>query len=166
MADKELHGRVAIVTGAGRNIGRGIALELAAAGAAVVVNVRSNKAEADAVVKEIEAAGGRAMAGVADVTDPVAVGAMASAALQQFGRIDYLVNNAALRDAKRLAQHHGRHPRRRFPLREGLPRRAESERRGLDRQCRGLERAYGRARPSACGHGQDGADRFHPRAGA
>jgi NAD(P)-dependent dehydrogenase (short-subunit alcohol dehydrogenase family) len=97
MSDKELAGRVAIVTGAGRNIGRGIALELAAAGAAVVVNVRSNRAEAEAVVNEIEAKGGRALAAVADVVDPKAVNAMAKAALDRFGRIDYLVNNAALR---------------------------------------------------------------------
>ena len=95
--DNELSGRVAIVTGAGRNIGRGIALELAAAGAAVVVNVRSNRAEAEAVVKEIEAKGGRALAAVADVVDPAAVGAMVAATLDRFGRIDYLINNAALR---------------------------------------------------------------------
>ncbi len=69
-ADKELAGKVAIVTGAGRNIGRAIALQLAAAGASVVVNVRSNQAEADAVVREIEAAGGKAMAVLADVADP------------------------------------------------------------------------------------------------
>ena len=97
MPDKELTGRVAIVTGAGRNIGRGIAQELAAAGAAVVVNVRSNRAEAEAVVNEIEAKGGRATAGVADVVDPAAVQAMVKATLDRFGRIDYLVNNAALR---------------------------------------------------------------------
>ena len=103
MADnKELSGRVAIVTGAGRSIGRAIAIELAAGGAAVVVNVRSNKAEADAVVKEIEAAGGKAMAAIADVTDAPAVGKMAAAAMKQFGRIDYLINNAALRQEKHI----------------------------------------------------------------
>lgn len=97
MTDKELTGRVAIVTGAGRNIGCAVAQELAAAGAAVVVNVRSNAAAGEGVVREIEANGGQAMLAVADVIDPAAVGAMAEAALKRFGRIDYLINNAALR---------------------------------------------------------------------
>jgi len=95
--DKELSGRVAVVTGAGRNIGRAIALALADGGAAVVVNVRSNQKEADAVVSEIVKAGGRALAVAADVTDPAAVQKMAAAAAGQFGRIDILVNNAAVR---------------------------------------------------------------------
>jgi 3-oxoacyl-[acyl-carrier protein] reductase len=96
----ELAGKVAIVTGAGRNIGRAIALHLAAAGASVVVNARSNQAEADAVAREIEAAGGKAMAFLADVGDAAAVEAMAQAALKAFGRIDILVNNASLRREK------------------------------------------------------------------
>jgi len=104
MSDKELSGKVAIVTGAGRNIGRAIARHLAAAGALVVVNVRTNKAEADAVVKEIEAGGGKAIAVVADVADPIAVEAMAEAALKAFGRIDILVNNASLRREKPIDQ--------------------------------------------------------------
>ena len=93
----ELFGRVAIVTGAGRNIGRATALTLAEGGAAVVVNVRSNQAEADAVVKEIEAKGGKAMAVIADVADRAAVEEMAASVIGRFGRIDALVNNAALR---------------------------------------------------------------------
>jgi 3-oxoacyl-[acyl-carrier protein] reductase len=100
----ELAGKVAIVTGAGRNIGRAIAHQLAQAGSAVVVNVRANKAEADAVVREIEAAGGKALAHVGDVADRQAVEAMAQAALQRFGRIDILVNNAALRREKPIDQ--------------------------------------------------------------
>ena len=104
MNDKELAGKVAIVTGAGRNIGRAIARHLAAAGAAVVVNVRTNKAEADAVGKEIEAGGGKAIAVVADVADPAAVEAIAQAALKAFGRIDILVNNASLRREKPIDQ--------------------------------------------------------------
>ena len=101
MADnQELAGKVAIVTGAGRNIGRAIALQLAQAGAAVVVNARSNKAEADAVVREIEAAGGKAISQIGDVADPKTAAALAGAALKKFGRIDILVNNAALRAEK------------------------------------------------------------------
>jgi 3-oxoacyl-[acyl-carrier protein] reductase len=94
---KELDGCVAIVTGAARNIGRAIALDLAAAGAAVVVNARTSEAEAQAVAREIEAAGGRALAFIADVTDEAAVGRMVAAAVARFGRIDILVNNAAVR---------------------------------------------------------------------
>jgi 3-oxoacyl-[acyl-carrier protein] reductase len=103
MADKELTGQVAIVTGAGRNIGRAIALALADAGASVAVGVRSNRAEAASVVKEIEAKGGRALMQLADIADAEAVKAMADATLKQFGRIDVLVNNAALRREKNIA---------------------------------------------------------------
>jgi 3-oxoacyl-[acyl-carrier protein] reductase len=99
----ELNGKVAIVTGAGRNIGRAIALALAEAGACVAVVVRSNKTEADAVVKEIVGKGGKAAAFLADISDAGAVQAMADAALKQFGRIDILVNNAALRREKDIA---------------------------------------------------------------
>ena len=101
---KELTGKVAIVTGAGRNIGRAIALRLAADGASVLVNARNNRTEAEAVVREIEAAGGRALVHIGDVADAKAVQAMADAALSQFGRIDILVNNAALRREKSFAE--------------------------------------------------------------
>jgi 3-oxoacyl-[acyl-carrier protein] reductase len=94
---KELEDRVAIVTGAGRNIGRGIALALADGGAAVVVNARSNLQEAQAVAGEIERSGGKALAVTADVADAEAVGRMVADAAQKFGRIDILVNNAAVR---------------------------------------------------------------------
>ena len=97
MSEKELAGKVAIVTGAGRNIGRAIAHRLAQAGAAVVVNARSNQAEVDSVVREIEAAGGQALAVLGDVADPATSQALAAAALKHFGRIDILVNNASLR---------------------------------------------------------------------
>jgi 3-oxoacyl-[acyl-carrier protein] reductase len=92
-----LSDRVAIVTGGSRNIGRAIALELAAAGAAVVVNARTSADEAAAVVRAIEAAGGRALAHLADVGDPAAVSGLIEAAAARFGRIDILINNAALR---------------------------------------------------------------------
>src|SRR4051812_17816001 len=102
--NNELDGKVAIVTGAGRNIGRAIALALADAGASVVVNARSNRAEAEAVAREIEAGGGKAVAHLGDVADAAAVRAMTDAALKQFGRIDILVNNAALRREKPFAE--------------------------------------------------------------
>jgi 3-oxoacyl-[acyl-carrier protein] reductase len=101
---KELSGRVAIVTGAGRNIGRAISLALAAGGAAVVVNTRSNRQEADAVVREIEASGGKALACLADVADADAVQTLATAALDRLGRIDILINNAAIRDERPFEQ--------------------------------------------------------------
>jgi 3-oxoacyl-[acyl-carrier protein] reductase len=101
---KELSGRIAMVTGAGRNIGRMIALTLSASGAAIAVNVRSNKAEAEAVVKEIEADGGKAAAFLADISDPTAVEKMASDVAAHFGHVDFLINNAALRAEKPFEQ--------------------------------------------------------------
>jgi 3-oxoacyl-[acyl-carrier protein] reductase len=103
MSNRELDGKVAIVTGAGRNIGRAIALALAESGVSVVVNVRSDRAEADAVVREIEAAGSRALVHIGDVADASSVQAMADAAIKAFGRTDILVNNAALRREKSFA---------------------------------------------------------------
>jgi 3-oxoacyl-[acyl-carrier protein] reductase len=104
MNGNELANKVAIVTGAGRNIGRAIALTLAEGGASVLVNARSNRAEADAVVREIESAGGKALVYIGDVADAVAVQAMADAAVTAFGGIDILVNNAALRREKPFAE--------------------------------------------------------------
>jgi 3-oxoacyl-[acyl-carrier protein] reductase len=101
--NNELTGKVAIVTGAGRNIGRAIALALADGGAFVVVNARSNSAEAEAVAREIESSGGKALVHIGDVADASAVRAMADAAVKQFGGIDILVNNAALRREKPFA---------------------------------------------------------------
>jgi len=98
--EKELSGRVALVTGAGRNIGRAMAKALAAGGAAIVVNVRSNKDEAEQVVREIERDGGKAIAAVADVADEKAVFAMVEDAAKRLGRIDYLINNASLRQER------------------------------------------------------------------
>jgi len=104
MSTNELNGKVAIVTGAGRNIGRAIALALAGDGASILVNARSNRAEADAVAGEIVAAGGKAMVHIGDVADAAQVQAMAEMAVKHFGRIDILVNNAALRREKAFAE--------------------------------------------------------------
>src|ERR1700754_4346153 len=100
----ELTGKVAIVTGAGRNIGRAIALTLAEGGASVLLNARSNRDEALAVAGEITAAGGNALVHIGDVADAGAVQVMADAALREFGRIDILINNAALRREKSFAE--------------------------------------------------------------
>lgn len=88
---------VALVTGAGRNIGREIALGLAEAGHAVAVNVRASVDEGQAVVDEIRARGGQALLCVADVADRQAVGEMVQAIAAQWGRLDVLVHNAAIR---------------------------------------------------------------------
>ncbi len=101
---KELGGKVAIVTGSGRNIGRAIALALAAGGAAVVVNARSNRKEAETVAGEIERAGSKAAVVLGDVADPNTAAALAAAALDRFGRVDFLVNNAAMRAEQGLEE--------------------------------------------------------------
>src|SRR5262249_59579389 len=95
--EQELAGKVAVVTGAGRNIGRAIALALADGGATVAINARANRTEAEEVVRAIEKRGGRAISAIADVADAAAVDAMMATAAKALGRIDILVNNAALR---------------------------------------------------------------------
>ena len=93
----EFAGKVALVTGAGRNIGRAIALSLAAGGAAVAVNTRASREDAEKVAQEIRAAGGRAEVLIADVADAGAVNAMIEGVIKRFGRIDLLVLNASVR---------------------------------------------------------------------
>ena len=102
--EQELRGRVALVTGASHNIGRAIALELADAGAAVIVNTRVSREAAQAVVREIEARSGQALLAVADVTDEAAVRAMVAAAVSRFGGLDIVVNNAAVRPEQSFAE--------------------------------------------------------------
>jgi len=91
-----LQGRIALVTGAGRNIGRAIALTLARDGATVLVNGRNDREAVDAVVKEIAAAGGKARPAMGDVSDPAVAPRLASQA-EALGGVDILVSNAGLR---------------------------------------------------------------------
>lgn len=91
-----LEGKVALVTGASRGIGRAVALSLAGQGAAVAVNYRERAKEATEVVAEIEKAGGKAMAVAADVSDGAAVAGMVAAIEQKLGPVDVLVNNAGV----------------------------------------------------------------------
>ena len=99
-----LAGRVALVTGSGRNIGRATALELARRGADVVVNSRSNSEEAASVAQEARALGVRALALLADVGDEAQVRRMVDNAVGELGRIDILVNNAGLRDSSPITE--------------------------------------------------------------
>ena len=96
----KLDGKVALITGSGRNIGRATALKLAGEGAHVIVNARANQAEADAVAHEVRERGVKALAVLADVADKEQVDKMVRRAMSAFGRIDILINNAAIRPHK------------------------------------------------------------------
>jgi NAD(P)-dependent dehydrogenase (short-subunit alcohol dehydrogenase family) len=96
VSDSPLAGKVALVTGAARRIGRNVALRLAAEGADVIVNYRRSKAEADEVVARISATGRRAMAIQGDVAKRTDVLALFAAVEREFGRLDILVNNAGM----------------------------------------------------------------------
>ena len=131
--DLDLTGKIALVTGATSGVGREIALSLAAEGASVAVNYRSSAAEADALVNEITAKGGKAKAYKADVADFAAVKAMVERIVKDFGGLNILINNAGLahapafsgNQAGRLAPPDRRLSLRRDPL---LPRRGAASR--------------------------------------
>ncbi len=93
----ELKGRTALVTGASRNIGRAIAEALAAAGAAVAINTRASRAEADAVAAAILETGGAAHVALGDITVERDVARIVAETVERFGALDILVNNAAVR---------------------------------------------------------------------
>ena len=98
--ESPLEGKVAIVTGGARNIGRSIAKRLASYGVSVVVNAVQDREAADAVAHEIFEAGGRALAHICDITDEDAVNEMAETAVKAFGSVDILVSNASIRAQK------------------------------------------------------------------
>ena len=97
---RELTGKVALVTGASRNIGRATALALAGAGAAVAVNTRASRQDAENVVRDIRAADGEAELYMADISEPGAVKSMVDAIVGRFKRLDILVLNASVRSEK------------------------------------------------------------------
>lgn len=101
-SQRELEGRVALVTGAAKNIGRTIALDLASAGAGVIVTALGNIEGARSVAAEVEAMGGKAHAALADVTLPDDIARLRGEVESRFGRLDILVNNAAIRHEKSL----------------------------------------------------------------
>ncbi len=97
MAEKRLSGQAALVTGAAKNIGREIALTLAADGANLVINGKTDRAAAEAVAAEIEADGGTAVVHMADIAGPDAAEGLIRAAVDAYGRLDILVLNAGIR---------------------------------------------------------------------
>jgi NAD(P)-dependent dehydrogenase (short-subunit alcohol dehydrogenase family) len=100
----DLKGRIALVTGGGRDVGAAISKMLAANGAAVAVNYHGSKADAENVVSEIEKAGGKAKAYQADVSDAAVVKDMVARVKADFGGLDILVNNAGLVFRKRFSE--------------------------------------------------------------
>src|SRR6266480_3699630 len=96
MKNGKLNGKVAVVTGASKGIGAGIAKEFASEGASVVVNYASAKQDADRVVDEITKRGGKAIAVQADVAKKAEVERLFAEARKAFGKIDILVNNAGV----------------------------------------------------------------------
>jgi len=95
--EQTLDGQVAIITGSVRRLGKAMALALARDGAAVVIHARSSRDEAEKAAAEIKATGARALVQIADVTDEAAVGKLVDAVVGTFGRVDILINNAAIR---------------------------------------------------------------------
>jgi len=111
-----LRGKVALVTGASKGIGAAIARELAARGAAVAVNYSGSKAGAEKVVAEIKAAGGKAIAFQADLSNPDSVGPFVKSVAERLGPIDILVNNAGIYEFGPLEQITPEHFHKQFDL--------------------------------------------------
>ena len=174
MQTAPLAGKVALVTGAGRNIGRSIALALAEAGATVAINVRASRDEGEAVVNDIAARGGDALLVMADITRRAEVDAMIDTMAQRFGRLDILVNNAAVRHEEAFADMAYAAMARRVrclrrwcvSLHPGSTAAHEERHRRHRHQHRRHDRAHGCRATSPCGCRQGSARRPHARAGA
>ena len=113
---KKLEGKVAVVTGASKGIGAEIARQLAAAGAAVVVNYASSKAGADKVVADISARGGKAVAVGGDVSKKADAERIIDAAVKNYGRLDVLVNNSGVYEFAPIEQVTEEHFHRQFNI--------------------------------------------------
>jgi len=116
MSTKKLSGKVAVVTGASKGIGAAIAKQLAAEGAAVVVNYSSSKAGADKVVSAISSGGGKAIAVQADLAKKADVAALFAETKKAFGRLDILINNAGIYEFSPLADITEEHFHKQFNL--------------------------------------------------
>ena len=116
MSTRKLSGKVAVVTGASKGIGAGIAKQLAAEGAAVVVNYSSSKADADNVVNEVAAGGGKAVAVQANLSKAADIEKMFAETKKAFGRLDILVNNAGIYESLPLENVTEEHFHRQFNL--------------------------------------------------
>jgi 3-oxoacyl-[acyl-carrier protein] reductase len=95
--DKTLDGQVAIITGSVRRLGKAMALALARDGAAVVIHAKSSRGEAEQAAAEVAALGGKVLVHFADITQEAEVGKMVDTVVSKFGRVDVLINNAAIR---------------------------------------------------------------------
>jgi 3-oxoacyl-[acyl-carrier protein] reductase len=93
-------GKVVLITGGARNLGRAMGTAFAAAGASIVINARTQRPELTETIAAIEAAGGKAISCVADITDRAAVDRMVAVIVERFGRLDILVNNAVTHATK------------------------------------------------------------------
>lgn len=95
--NRELEGRVAIVTGAAQNIGRAIAVALGSAGASVAINAKTSADLAEETARAVRSAGGKALVHLADISNPEEGAGLIAAAVREFGGLDILINNAAIR---------------------------------------------------------------------
>src|ERR1035437_105795 len=93
-------GKVVLITGGARNLGRAMGTVFAAAGASIAINARAQRTELVETIAAIEAAGGKAISCIADITDRAGVDRMVAAIIERFGRLDILVNNAVTHATK------------------------------------------------------------------
>jgi 3-oxoacyl-[acyl-carrier protein] reductase len=104
MTTNELAGRVALVTGASRNIGRAIAVALGSSGASVLVHAHQNRSEAEETARLVVAAGGKSAVALGDLGDPAVAPAIVDAAIKSFGALDIVVANAAIRPERSIEE--------------------------------------------------------------